>query len=40
MAEIRWTFEAERWLHDIFDYIAIDNPNAAQRVVTAIYDKV
>lgn len=40
MAEIRWTEEAHRWLRDIFDYIAVDNPNAAQRVVAGIYEKV
>ena len=40
MAEIRWTEEAHRWLRDIFDYIAEDNPDAAQRVVAGIYEKV
>ena len=39
MAEINWTSEANRWLRDIFDYIAQDNPEAATRVVSAIYDK-
>ena len=39
MAEIRWTEEAHRWLHDIFDYIAADNPEAAQKVVSGIYEK-
>ena len=39
MAKIRWTTEAEKWLQDIHDYIAQDNPTAAQRVVTAIYEK-
>ena len=39
MAEIRWTEEAYRWLRDIFDYIATDNPDAAQRVVAGIYEK-
>lgn len=29
MAAIRWTFEAETWLKDIYDYIAHDNPSAA-----------
>ena len=24
MAEIRWTNEAELWLKDIYDYIALD----------------
>ncbi len=39
MAKIRWTTEAEKWLRDIHDYIAQDNPTTAQRVVTAIYEK-
>ena len=40
MAAINWTLEAERWLKDIHDYIAMDNPNAAIRVVEGIYEKV
>ena len=40
MAEIRWTQEAVVWLEDIYRYIAQDNPQAAQRVVNAIYEKV
>jgi toxin ParE1/3/4 len=39
MAEINWTAEAERWLRDIHDYIAEDNPEAASRVVEGIYEK-
>lgn len=39
MAKINWTVEAERWLKDIFDYIAEDNPRAATRTVEAIYLK-
>jgi plasmid stabilization system protein ParE len=39
MAEIRWTEEAHRWLRDIFEYIAADNADAAQKVVTGIYEK-
>ena len=39
MAKIRWTSEAETWLHDIHDYIATDNPSAAAKVVEGIYDK-
>jgi plasmid stabilization system protein ParE len=31
MAEITWTEEAQRWLEDIFEYIAADNPDAAAR---------
>lgn len=40
MAQIRWTSEAETWLRDIHDYIAADNPDAAVKVVQAIYEKV
>ena len=29
MAELIWTEESERWLKDIYDYIALDNPDAA-----------
>jgi toxin ParE1/3/4 len=39
MARIRWTSEAEKWLRRIYDYIAQDNENAAQRVITEIYKK-
>jgi toxin ParE1/3/4 len=39
MAEIKWTEEAALWLQKIFDYIALDNPFAAQRVVQGIYEK-
>lgn len=39
MAEIRWTEEAERWLSDIYEYIAADNPAAAARTVQAIYER-
>ena len=40
MAEIRWTEEAHRWLKDIYDYIALDNDEAAQHVVNNIFEKV
>ena len=39
MAEIRWTDEAQRWLTDIFEYIAADNLQAAARTVQGIYDR-
>ena len=39
MAAIAWTDEAQRWLEDIFEYIAADNPQAAVRTVQEIYDK-
>ena len=36
MAEIAWTSEALRWLENIFEYIAADNPDAAAKTVEAI----
>jgi len=39
MAEITWTTEAQRWLEDIFEYIAADNPQAAAQTVNGIYDR-
>jgi toxin ParE1/3/4 len=39
MAEIRWTDEAQRWLQDIYEYIAADNAEAAARTVQGIYDR-
>lgn len=39
MAEINWTHEAEKWLKDIHDYITLDNPLAANRVILGIYNK-
>jgi plasmid stabilization system protein ParE len=39
MAEIRWTEEAQRWLQDIYEYIAADNPQAAARTIEGIYDR-
>ncbi len=39
MAKLRWTKEAEQWMNDIYDYIASDNPIAAQKVITSIYNK-
>ena len=36
MAKIVWTAEAEQWLRDIYDYIAQDNPTAADKVVAGI----
>ena len=39
MAELRWTYEAEIWLKDIYDYIALDDPNTAEQVIDGIYNK-
>ena len=40
MAKITWTEEAQRWLEDIFEYLAADNPLAASRTVQGIYERV
>jgi toxin ParE1/3/4 len=37
LAQLVWTFEAERWLLKIHDYIARDNPQNAFDVVQSIY---
>jgi len=39
MATIAWTDEARRWLEDIFEYIAADNPHADARTVQEIYER-
>ena len=39
MAELNWTREAERWLKDIYEYIALDNSDAATNVVNGIYEQ-
>lgn len=39
MAKTRWPNEAEQWLREIYQYIAKDNPSAAEKVVSGIYDK-
>jgi plasmid stabilization system protein ParE len=39
MANVSWTTEAQRWLEDIFEYIAADNPQAAIETVQGIYDR-
>lgn len=39
MAKLRWTREAEQWLKDIYDYIAVDNPTTANKVIAGIYGK-
>ncbi|MEE8577724.1 MAG: type II toxin-antitoxin system RelE/ParE family toxin [candidate division Zixibacteria bacterium] len=39
MAKLVWTEESERWLKDIYDYIALDNPDAAASVLAGIYDR-
>ena len=39
MVSLNWTEESERWLRDIFGYIATDNPEAAQRVILGIFER-
>lgn len=39
MAQIKWTAEAESWLREIFEYIAVDNPAAAIDTVEGIYER-
>ncbi len=39
MAKIRWSREAEQWLKEIYDYTVQDNPAAASKVVSGIYEK-
>lgn len=40
MAKLVWTEESVRWLKDIFEYIAQENPDAAVETVRGIYDRV
>jgi len=40
MVNINWTDEAEFWLKDIHDYIALDKKSIAKKVITEIYQKV
>ena len=39
MAEIRWTEESAQWLQDIFEYISVDSPDAAEKVISSIFEK-
>ncbi len=39
MARLVWTFEARRWLQQIYDYIAEDNEAAAYRTVLGIHER-
>ena len=39
MVNINWTDEASFWLKDIHDYIAIDNPKIAKKVINEIFTK-
>jgi len=39
MEEIIWTHEAEIWLKEIYDYIALDDEQKASEVVDGIYEE-
>lgn len=39
MAAIAWTEEAQRWLREIHDYIAQDNPAAATRTIDSLVER-
>ena len=39
MGTITWTEEAQRWLQDIFDYIAADSPRVAAVTVHGIFER-
>jgi plasmid stabilization system protein ParE len=39
VAAIAWTDEAQHWLRDIHEFISQDDPAAADRVVSGIYDR-
>jgi toxin ParE1/3/4 len=39
VATIAWTDEAQRWLREIYDYIAEDNSDAAAGVVLGIHER-
>ena len=40
MVNINWTNEAQFWLKDIYDYIKLENPTIATKVINEIYQKV
>ncbi len=40
MVEINWTNEAQLWLKDIYNYIALDKKSVAKKVVNEIFNKV
>ena len=40
MGQVVWSEEAQRWLRDIYEYIAQDSPPAAMRTVEGIRQRV
>jgi toxin ParE1/3/4 len=39
VVEINWTRESQIWLRDIYNYIALENRDAARRTVDGIFQK-
>jgi toxin ParE1/3/4 len=39
VVEINWTREAQVWLRDIYNYIALENRDAATRTVSGLFQK-
>ncbi len=39
MVSINWTNEAQFWLKEIRDYIALDSPKIASKIINTIYKK-
>jgi toxin ParE1/3/4 len=40
MAKIIWTEQAFYWLKEINDYISLNSPATAQKVVSGLYEKI
>ena len=39
MVEIFWTAESKKWLREIYDYISLDSPNNARKVIDDIVER-
>ena len=39
MVEIFWTAESKKWLKKIYDYISLDSPNNARKVIDDIVER-
>lgn len=39
MGQVRWSEEAVTWLQDIRDFIALDSPESAARVIAGIVER-
>ena len=37
MARVEWTAEAKAWVREIYNHIASENPDAAERVAEELY---